>query len=643
MARPIHSLCAAALLAALSFATAAIAQEAADADQDGVADARDNCRELANADQRDTNGDGFGNACDPDLDDNGIVNRRDFLLLQSLVGPHGGVADLDGDGRVREGDFAVFQAFYGKPPGPGIEFVPRGTFYLHAGQAVAQQPFQGTDAIVIDPPYVSSLSGCPPIEAQFRTLSTVTQIQVAWPQCPGSNTTTYALLAVDKVAGTTLRGVLKQPDHEPVDIAATPNNGYGLRFATFNTQFLPSFKAAGTKEQTGRKLVERVKAADYDFIVLNEMFDEDLQKIVRNGLASAYPYYVQYLDADDLEDSGLQLYSKLPFDTLPNPVHNIDLDECIASGPRVSASVGPVTIEYDKDCEKVAFLEFDSCTSDDCFASKGVGLVRLREPVSGFVYNVLFTHMQASYPPVAYPSELDDIIGAATQFVTRGEQLSDIRNLLFDTIGSDRFESEETFLLGDLNIDGDLADPVIMDVDQLNRENLWEWQLAFDNPASVFTTQLFDSWAHETAPREASGNYDRGLTNVTAWQGAGGARLDGGGSAAARSTCRSRTTCAGAIRTPKRVWARRASDTAESRISPTTTGSTWTTTSARHAARPRPPRLRQRRSGRSCRATRPSTCPGRSPGIASKKRARIRSSSPTPEPVRPSASTKPPT
>ncbi|MGB5471915.1 MAG: hypothetical protein WBQ78_00375, partial [Gammaproteobacteria bacterium] len=45
-----------------------------DTDSDTVDDAIDNCTLVANADQRDTNGDGFGNVCDADFNNNGIVD-----------------------------------------------------------------------------------------------------------------------------------------------------------------------------------------------------------------------------------------------------------------------------------------------------------------------------------------------------------------------------------------------------------------------------------------------------------------------------------------------------------------------------------------------------------------------------------------
>jgi hypothetical protein len=92
-----------------------------DADGDGIADAVDNCKALANANQRDTNADGYGNLCDPDLNNDGVVNINDFNRLKSRLGITPVVdvdADLDGNGAVNINDLNRLKSFLGKPPGP---------------------------------------------------------------------------------------------------------------------------------------------------------------------------------------------------------------------------------------------------------------------------------------------------------------------------------------------------------------------------------------------------------------------------------------------------------------------------------------------------------------------------------------------
>jgi hypothetical protein len=49
-----------------------------DADHDGLIFSRDNCLLSPNRNQRDTNADGIGNACDADLNDDCIVDRTDL-------------------------------------------------------------------------------------------------------------------------------------------------------------------------------------------------------------------------------------------------------------------------------------------------------------------------------------------------------------------------------------------------------------------------------------------------------------------------------------------------------------------------------------------------------------------------------------
>ncbi|MAF84060.1 MAG: hypothetical protein QGH93_05605 [Gammaproteobacteria bacterium] len=90
----------------------------ADADWDGVTDDVDNCTDVANADQRDTNGDGYGNICDADLNNDGVVNFADFGIMRSVFFTADPDADLNGDGFVNFSDFGILKAMFFSPPGP---------------------------------------------------------------------------------------------------------------------------------------------------------------------------------------------------------------------------------------------------------------------------------------------------------------------------------------------------------------------------------------------------------------------------------------------------------------------------------------------------------------------------------------------
>lgn len=93
----------------------------ADSDGDGVSDARDNCREQPNPDQRDSDGDGFGDRCDADFDGDGVVSPRDAALLVRVIrtGRPAARFDLDGDAAVDERDLSLLQLGLHLPPGPG--------------------------------------------------------------------------------------------------------------------------------------------------------------------------------------------------------------------------------------------------------------------------------------------------------------------------------------------------------------------------------------------------------------------------------------------------------------------------------------------------------------------------------------------
>ncbi|ANM29521.1 hypothetical protein ABI59_07895 [Acidobacteria bacterium Mor1] len=105
-----------------------------DVDGDGIFDYRDNCLFEANPSQRDTDRDGFGNRCDPDFDQNGVVDGSDeWMLLQEIDAEPPEVEtadtlrvlrllDLNEDGVVDVLDLEILRTYNFRAPGPVQDF-----------------------------------------------------------------------------------------------------------------------------------------------------------------------------------------------------------------------------------------------------------------------------------------------------------------------------------------------------------------------------------------------------------------------------------------------------------------------------------------------------------------------------------------
>jgi hypothetical protein len=102
---------------------------APDTDGDGRVDPIDNCRLTSNATpgatyQLDANGDGYGNICDGDVNNSGLVTSTDFNILRSVLNQSSGASanaaqsDMNGSGLVTSTDFNLLRARLNTAPGP---------------------------------------------------------------------------------------------------------------------------------------------------------------------------------------------------------------------------------------------------------------------------------------------------------------------------------------------------------------------------------------------------------------------------------------------------------------------------------------------------------------------------------------------
>jgi hypothetical protein len=197
-----------------------------------------------------------------------------------------------------------------------------------------------------------------------------------------------------------------------------------------------------------------------DIIAFNEAFSETARPVLIRLLKSKYPNIIEKLEHPDLdieEDSGLMLFSKLPFLKLPNG-------------------------------HDVMYKAFSKGAGTDALAAKGVAIVRINRPFDPTT--IAFTHLQASYDEAN--TEHADI---------RADQIDFILQMLLELAGTNVEHYANSVIIGDLNIKGD--------PDDTSGEN----NLIFSNVPNTFGGDFDDGWRVSMHPPGDLTDYDPGYTH----------------------------------------------------------------------------------------------------------------------------------
>lgn len=211
-------------------------------------------------------------------------------------------------------------------------------------------------------------------------------------------------------------------------------------------------------EARAKKLGQLIKQGDQEIVLLQEVFSNEARQVLIDELSPVYPHYISKIQGvpvneaklsdfanagigvpfpdpivpflgsylADPGDSGLMIFSKYPFLSVPSSAPNE------ATHWEGSNNGSPLSNMY------FAFEVYDQCQSIDCYSSKGVALVWVDTPNQPSY--VALTHMQADYPGFNFPLD-------------RALQLDQVKNVLLNTAGAN-LDYTPVYFAGDLNIVG---------------------------------------------------------------------------------------------------------------------------------------------------------------------------------------------